>query len=271
VASCDPGDLLSDYRSATIQRVNYFRSMAGLPGNVTLDAAKNAGCQEAALMMSANGALSHNPPSSWSCYTSTGYVAAASSNLAAMFPTAWDAVDGFMADDNQPEVGHRRWVLYPRYAVGGVGATFGGAWDAYALWVLGGFTSRPPQPAWVAWPPPGYVPSPVIYPLWSFTMYGANFSGATVSVREGNHERSSSLTVLSTSYGDPGISWRVQGFPMSPPDADIVYHVQVGNVLVGGVPTDFEYDVTVIDPDSSGTPVSAIASSSWGRLKSAYR
>ena len=63
-------------------RINYFRAMAGLPGDVVFDTTWNAQCQEAALMMIAEGNLSHSPPTGWACYSADGATAAGKSNLA---------------------------------------------------------------------------------------------------------------------------------------------------------------------------------------------
>ena len=69
-SSCKPGKVSGDYQDAGIQRVNYYRAMAGLPGDVTLSDERSAKCQAAALMMTANRRLSHTPSSSWRCFTS---------------------------------------------------------------------------------------------------------------------------------------------------------------------------------------------------------
>jgi len=58
-----------------------------------------------------------------------------------------------------------------------------GGWAANDLWVIGGSGSRPAQPAWVAWPPPNYVPwqiMPRSSGRWSFSYPGATFTGASV-------------------------------------------------------------------------------------------
>lgn len=249
VASCVAGDVNASYNAATLQRINYYRAMAGLPGDVVLDATKNAKCQDAALMMSANGALSHDPPPTWTCYTSDGDQAAGSSNLAAGFASGWSAIDGYMADWNQPEVGHRRWLLYPRLASSGLGATFGGTWNGYAMWVIGDWGTRPASPEWVAWPPAGFVPYQVVYDLWSFTMSGGDFSNASVTVTRDGSPVHSNEFVLTPGYGDPGLSWSVDEFPSSPPPVDRVYTVTVSNVLVGGTPQQFVYQVRVFSPE----------------------
>ncbi|MBP9903402.1 MAG: CAP domain-containing protein, partial [Verrucomicrobia bacterium] len=69
VATCTPGTNSTAFKEAVLRRINWFRAMAGMPAAVTLDPTLNAKDQEAAVIMSRNGALSHHPPTSWSCYT----------------------------------------------------------------------------------------------------------------------------------------------------------------------------------------------------------
>jgi cysteine-rich secretory family protein len=66
--TCSAGSTSQAYADATILRVNYYRAMAGLPGDVVLSNAWNVKAQQAALMMSAQGSLSHSPDTNWSCY-----------------------------------------------------------------------------------------------------------------------------------------------------------------------------------------------------------
>ena len=58
---CAAGTTSQACIEATVLRVNYYRAMVGLPGNVTADPTWNAKAQQAALMMSAQRNLSHSP------------------------------------------------------------------------------------------------------------------------------------------------------------------------------------------------------------------
>ncbi|MGD2078367.1 MAG: hypothetical protein PVH18_08290, partial [Chloroflexota bacterium] len=66
--ACDPGVTSQAFRQAVFRRINYFRSMAGIPSLAGLNEEYSSKAQAAALMMSVNGSLSHDPPSSWDCY-----------------------------------------------------------------------------------------------------------------------------------------------------------------------------------------------------------
>lgn len=113
VANCNAGTTSAEFKAAVLRRVNYFRAMAGMP-NVSLNDTYNAKAQAAALMMSANDALSHTPPPTWTCYTADGYDGADNSNLSiGRYGPA--ATVGQMMDSGTGNyfVGHRRLILYP--------------------------------------------------------------------------------------------------------------------------------------------------------------
>ena len=268
VASCNAGDVSASYRNAGLQRIEYFRMMTGLPAGLALDTTWNAKCQETALMMTANRSLSHTPPTTWTCYTAAGAEAAGKSNLAGGYSSLATAIIGWMSDNGVSSLGHRRWVLCPPLATAGLGATFGNSYPAYAMWVIGGNGARPAQPEFVAWPPPTWVPYAVVYPVWSFSMSGANFAGASVVMTRGTTNITLTLQQLPNGYGDNTLAWTPQGIPGGAPASDTVYHVEVNNVVVGGQTRSFGYDVTIIDPASGGTGVEAVT---WSTIKGLYR
>jgi len=253
-STCTAGTTSQAYAEATILRVNYYRAMAGLPGDVVLTNSWNLEAQDAALMMSSQGALSHSPGTSWSCYTAGGADAAGKSNLA-LGADAAAAIDLYMDDPGSggnAAVGHRRWILYPPTKIMGAGnvpAIEG--WAANDLWVIGGSGSRPAQPAWVAWPPPNYVPwqiMPSSSGRWSFSYPGATFTSAAVFMQHAGTNVSLSLETQAQGYGDNTIVWVPQGIPTGVPSADLNYSVTVSNVVVGGQSRVFSYDVIIIDP-----------------------
>ena len=253
-STCTPGSTSQAYADATILRVNYYRAMAGLPGDVVLSNAWNVEAQAAALMMSVQGSLSHSPGTNWACYSPAGADAAGKSNLA-LGADAAAAIDLYMDDPGtggNAAVGHRRWILYPPTKIMGTGnIPASGGWAANDLWVIGGAGSRPAQPAWVAWPPPGYVPwqiMPRSSGRWSFSYPGASFSAATVYMQHAGTNLSLSLEAQAQGYGDNTIVWLPQGIPTGAPAQDLNYQVTVSNVVVSGQSRVFSYSVTIIDP-----------------------
>jgi len=191
---CDAGASSAASRLASIRRVNFYRAMAGVPAVITEDLELSAKAQMGAIMMSAEGTLTHNPPSSFACFTETGQQAAANSNLY-LGRTGPEAIDGYIEDpgpDND-DVGHRNTILHPPTENMGVGDV-AGTEDGYSSNVLWVFDDRvfdedsPRRPEvreaqrFVAWPPRGYVPAELVHPRWSFMMAGADFSQAEVTV-----------------------------------------------------------------------------------------
>lgn len=244
LSSCNPGSLAQSVHDKVLKRVNYFRKVCGLPTNLTIDADQNAKCQEAALMFSANNSLSHTPPTSWKCYTTSGAEAAAKSNLTYGLHSV-NAVTGQMEDEgvgNEP-CGHRRWILYSRLNKIGHGSTN----NTQALWLLYNISSSIPTnlPEFIAWPTKGYTPSQLVFPRWSFSVPGANFSSANVSMT--NHSGGTvNLSVESRQdgYGDNSIIWRPVGIDLSN-SGDVTYHVTISNVILNGVSKSYKYDVII--------------------------
>lgn len=252
VSTCSAGTTSQAYIDATFQMINYYRGMAGLV-DATNATSYNAGAQEAALIMSANNALSHSPPSSWTCWTSSGYSAAGKSNLALgnAGPYAMVAYIRDSGTFNYP-VGHRRWILYPRINQFGTGSVGETTRASNALYVFTSYVSRPVTPDKVAWPPEGYVPYQVVYPRWSLSINtgsSVDFSSAVVTMTEGGSPVN--LTVVSrvdNGYGDNTIVWEPSGLTFVSGAPDRSFSVTVSNITVGGSPQTEVYNVVVIDP-----------------------
>lgn len=274
--SSDPvaaaGTTSAAFKEAVNLRVNFYRALAGVPGTVTFDATFSARAQQAALMMSANNTLQHTGiPTSWQYYTTSGAEAAANSNLA-LGMSGPAAIDGYIADpgtDNFP-VGHRRWVLYPQTRQMGTGDVAGnGAFSpANALWVFDS-NLQGPRPfvreSFVAWPAPGYAPYQVVWPRWSISYPNASFSAATVTMTRGGTPVPVQLAPIANGYGENTLVWVYDNrdansmAPHARPGGDVTYHVTVANVMVGGSPQTFSYDVIVFDPATAGPDTEAVA------------
>jgi hypothetical protein len=257
------------YQAAVQLRINWFRAMAGVPGTIAFDPVTYGGPdQDAALMMSANAALSHYPPKSWQLYTAAGATAAANSDIS-LGTEGPSAIDGFIGDwgPGNGIAGHRRWLLYPQTKTMATGNVDGvnAFYPANATWVLDGNygTARPAvRDNFVAWPPPGYVPYQVVYPRWSFSYPGADFSSATVSMTTGGSPVPVALETLddpTPGIGENTIVWDYDNLdgntdllPASEPATDTTYTVKVNHVVINGAPRNFSYNVTVFDPAVAG-------------------
>ena len=161
------GSLTPQALSAALAEVNFLRSLAALPP-VALDEEYCLLCQYGAVLLAANGRLSHRPEQPFDMrdeYYEEGLRAASGSNLARFNWFAPDvlhqAILGFSLDDadrNRLILGHRRWLLYP--SLGDVG--FGLANDAegrsYVLMYVMDAAQSPVEYDHVCWPAPGAFP-----------------------------------------------------------------------------------------------------------------
>ena len=204
VVKCDPGDIDVSGRDNALRLMNLYRWLSGLPP-VTTSPAKNADAQACALMMHANLGLSHNPPSSWSCYTKLGADAAGQSNISTQ--PGVTSVDAYMVDDgNDDTIGHRRWILSNGLGPVGLGST-----STYScMHVIGGLgSSTAGSPRFTAWPPAGKVPLGAFYPE---TMWWSNLDQVGWSVQS-DRLNLTEATVTVTSDGE---TLPVDTFPLLP-------------------------------------------------------
>jgi cysteine-rich secretory family protein len=254
VTSCTAGTTSAAYHEATLRRVNFFRAMVGLPDNVTFDVNYSAKCQEAALMMIAEGSLSHSPPNTWACYSADGAQGAGNSNIA-LGQHGPAAIDLYISDTgtSNQAVGHRRWILFPPQLLMGSGSTtavYGFYHGSNALWVLGTRGDRPAEPAFVPWPPEGFVPYQIVYGRWSFSHHEADFSPSSVTMTQGGNPIDLTVVHRGGGYGDPTIVWEPSGLPSGAPAIDTTYDITIRNVILNTELRTFSYSVTIIDPSS---------------------
>ena len=204
VSTCNPGTISALSLDNTLDRINYFRNLVGLPSNITFDSLLNQKCQEAALMMDANNSVNHNPPSTWLCYTTNGDDAAGSSNLASNSNSS-SSITAYISDHgvNNAAVGHRRRILYTRANIFGTGSTY----TKNALWVINNFITPAPVP-FVAYPSPGFFPGPLVFGRWSFSIQNADFSLTTISMtNEQGINIPLTIEPITNGYGDNTIVW----------------------------------------------------------------
>jgi uncharacterized protein YkwD len=254
--SCNPGTTSPAFREAVLRRINYFRAMAGIPAVVGFNDTYNSKAQAAALMMSVNRALNHTPPDTSLCYTADGYSGASSSNLfLGVYGPA--SISGYVYDpgSNNYPVGHRRWILYPQTRYMGTGdlPPQNGYSGANALWVFDSANMWGPRPAtreaFVAWPPPGYVPYQVVFPRWSFAYAGADFSNATVAMTRSGQPLGVSPSPVVNGFGENTLVWELSETIPQPPGGDISFAVSIQNVVINGTAQAFNYQVIVFNPN----------------------
>lgn len=179
--------------------VNFYRWLAGLPDDVSEDSVFKIRTQKGAHVLVMLDILGdpipnpHNPSlptgsSAWyesdiyggpasTAVNTGGWLSCASSNVfrgwGGSAYTPVQTVDGYMDDyGNDLTLGHRRWILYPRFSKTAFGTVWGSGVWASNMYVLErpSFTAPTPDYDFVAYPSPGF------YPLQCFTGPGALWS-----------------------------------------------------------------------------------------------
>jgi len=269
-SSCTPGTTNPAYRSAIIDRINWFRAMSGVPATITENATYSAKAQEAAVMMSVSDKLSHTPSQSeYQCWTSNGAEAAGKSNLY-LGRTGPHAITGYMLDPGvgNVSVGHRNWILHPTVQEFGTGDTPGpGRQATNTLWVVDNtFASQPAlreAEDFIAWPARGFVPGEVVFDRWSFSVRDADFENATITTQRidnGNVTEtvSSPIVFRNESDGAPFsiIVWEPVGIDTNPA-LDQTYRITVNNVGLGSATRSYTYEVIVIGDNAAPVALSS--------------
>jgi len=243
VASCTVGDISADGRANALRLFNMYRWFADLPAVVT-EASRDAQAQACALMMDANNMLSHDPPSTWLCYTDVGAMGAMTSNISS--GPGVGSVAGYMQDNgNETTFGHRRIVLSNRLGPIGLGST--GPGGASCMQNIGGTGTA--NKMWVAWPPAGPFPIQA-YGTGSRTLSATGWSvqtirsialtGATVTVTSGGADKPMTMSQLTGTYGE---SNAIRLVPMGwNPAAGESY-----TVTVAGVSQPISYTIDFVD------------------------
>lgn len=245
----EAGDTTDAYKSSTLDAINFFRAMVGIPAEITFKEEWNGKAQQAALMMSANGQLSHTPPSSWTHYSADGAEAAGSSNLTLGY-TGARAITAYIQDlgsDNYA-VGHRRWVLCPTTTQMGTGDVDpDSGYAANSLWVFDDERDNSVPDTAVMWPPEGYVPNTIIFNRWSFSYPDADFSNTTVSVRKNDEELNVTVLDEAQGYCDNTLVWTIDDDDEGASNTEVTYTVSISQVGIGIQTRSFSYDVIQFD------------------------
>jgi uncharacterized protein YkwD len=203
VGGCNQGTIDIEIQNKVVDRINYFRRNAGVP-EVLFDEATNEYCQKAALMMTANNALNHEPPKTWRCWSSEGAYAAKHSLLIKEANTSMAVT--YIMDDKNPSAGNRRWLLYPNGRVYGHGSTN----DYAVIWALddsgttdtADYMDKP-----ISWPPQGYLPQLMLMENWTFSLYG-DLSEATVKVVQDGKPLEVKVEPVVQGYGAPTLVFK---------------------------------------------------------------
>lgn len=243
LSSCTLGIISGAAIQTQLNAINYARALNGLDrvtGNL------DGPAESAAVMMAANGAVSHNPPSTWKCYTSSGATAASQSVLAlsgGMTPLT--AIRLYLDDPGagNTAVGHRRWLLNPFANYFGIGLTN----SSSAIRVTNNQDTTNTNPHWVSWPSKGYFPN-TIEPngRWSLSNGNSNFkfTYAKVTVTHNGVNVPVTKYAVDNAYAKPTIVWQMPaGFEKAG-----TYNVSVTGGTSNGTVYNHAYSVTFFTP-----------------------
>jgi hypothetical protein len=273
LASCEAGRLSDGERDRMLALVNEIRSHHSLPA-VAWDESGAEGAAGAALIMAAGLTLTHLPPKSLPCWTEAGAAAARESNLhlavlskgAPAMPFE-SALREFLADPDDPSLGHRRWILDPFVSKVSIGIAegipapgrFQGNATAFALRLIGGPAADLSKSTaeWVACPageyPRALVPETAAF---SFSVIAdradragngiatVDLSKATVSMTSDGGEpiATKEVTAEYTGYGIPNLlRWRCPSVPVGR-----TVTVTIEGVRVRGEAKRYRYTVRLI-------------------------
>jgi uncharacterized protein YkwD len=244
VAGCDPGTISQANADATLAAVNYVRGLAQLPP-VVLNLRRSAEAQASALIMAANGSLTHAPEKDARCWTKAGYDGASHGNLslgwsdppaAVLQSTGPRAVLGYLEDPGASNdfAGHRRWLLWQGLAEIGTGDTD----VSNTIVVIPEDFAAHRGTAWVPWPSAGAFPRE-LEPSgrWSLSYPNADFSRARIKMTgpDGTSIKAR-VNPIRSGYADNTIVWEA-ALPSSyrvAPDVDYPVTVTVSGVRLPG-------------------------------------
>lgn len=251
-ASCSAGTLKAAVKADFLAKLNAVRALHNLPA-VTYSSVEDDQEAASSLMMAVNKALSHTPPTTWTCYTAGGATAAGASNLIGgwgtglSFSTEDDYLAGWLRETGSASIGHRRWILDPflgkvSYGRASLVLSDGSRASAASMRVFnfsGGVTVPSGVPGFVAYPFGDY-PARYFQPsdYLSFTAvpnaggaFGSNgsvsFAGATIRVAG----PSGNLAVTDIASDNDGygvansVQWHVTGL-----QAGVTYTVTISGV-----------------------------------------
>lgn len=261
---CRLGKESAASRKATRRAVNFVRALNQLD-EVKLNKKLNKKALRTALLMHANGKLSHAPSKATfsKCWSSSEKLAASRSNLylsrgygTDLAPsTGARAIVGYMHDTGAGNiaVGHRRWILNPSTRVMATGSTSA----ANALTVFGTKTSsRAATPTFLEWPAKNWFPTQ-LEPngRWSLSAPSRSVSlaRAKVTVRQVNAKgkvlKKLKVTrhAVRNGYGPHTLVFTVKGVKSPKAKKTVRYKVTVKGIK-GAKKSTYSYTVKLFDP-----------------------
>ncbi len=253
--TCDEGKISQRVYEKALRRINYFRTICGLP-KVTLKDEYKLLAQKAAFLAYVNNTLDHFPSENWKCYSDDSRKASGYSSLA-FFDFSYNAktsfITAFIEDHGEPNksVGHRRALLYSRANYMGYGATI----KTEAIYD-GGLSLRSSVdstalPKFYAYPTMGYNEIDLVFPKWSFSIpdvYSVDFSQASVVLVDTKTREHLEIYVMPyKSIFDPTLVWEIKTKMKKDDMLRTTISVAIRDVIVNGVKREYIYEVKFFD------------------------
>lgn len=233
---------------------------------------KSTASQSAAMMIAASynskigtiSGMTHDPEPSVPQWSPAAWNAAANGNIA--FGTYGPgsvseyAVEELLSNTVTSEwnslVGHRRWLLVTDatdFATGDFPGESAFRPPSNVLYVVqrNEEVMPPAEYPFVSYPPKGFFPVSLNGRFWSLSRKGADFSAATVQMTDASGAKVPIIAVRKdSSFGEPAIVWQIGGAAAArSATTDRTYRVSVQGIQGAGIPTGYQYDVTLINPD----------------------
>ena len=259
VDGCVAGTTSPAFRSNVVQRLNWYRAMAGLD-TVDENTTYSEAAQRVALIYLANGSFEITADSE--CYSAQGSLDV-NRGSGSLGVAGVAEIDRNMSQTDT--FNYRATLLTLHLVEVGIGH----ARDpdrryrvAHMLYLGLADPWNAPRPevrqqrGFVAWPPPGYVPPGAVSEQWSFSLAGADFSAASVTVSDHFGPVRAAVVTTGSWYGEQTILWTVVGETdltrrLGPTGADACYAVTVSGVRIDGATQDpYEYAVCILETDS---------------------
>lgn len=158
--------------AGALAKLNFFRALADVPSDITLDDRYTNQCQYAAELLEIIGHLTHTPEKPTG-YDNTAYelglAGCSHSNIfqSSAMTNCVEAFDGYMGDSNATNIdrlGHRRWILDPAMRKTG----FGDSRHFSAMYALDHSRPEIEDFDFICFPPRGLCPLNMFGPTWAW-------------------------------------------------------------------------------------------------------
>lgn len=252
VNNCTTGNYNYNINTKMLNRIKFLRRICALNDDVVFVESLNAKCREAILMFEKNENISHclgtngAPCNTWSCNSADAILAAQRSNISYGDWDYFDPFELYILEEGSfnDAVPHMKWLLYSK------AKTFGNAIgpNMNVIYIYDNFGNPSMnQKDYIAFPPEGFVPAPIIKNKWFFAVPNANFSNATVTItNENGNNIPLTIATRNSTFGDRAITWIVDNIDTNN-IYDVSYTVTVSNITNAPSST-YSYTIIVTQP-----------------------